>query len=123
MRPHPALAQVHEAQQGVDQVVVGAQLQRVGTCARQAFTQRGLAVGGQLGKAAAKTRVVCVHLQLLAAFGIAQRDQAHVGQLQLQRVEQAHGHHVMPLGQLGQGLFPAGRADEVGHHKHGGPAL
>lgn len=107
--PHAVPAQVHEAQQCIHQVVVGAQLQGVGTGLGQALAQHGLALGRQAGKAVAKAAVMRVHLQLLAALGVAQRDQAHVGQLQLQRIEQAHAHHVMPAGQLGQGFSQPGR--------------
>ncbi len=75
--------------------------------------------GRDAGKALAKAAVVCVHQQLLAGFGVAHREQAQIGQLQLQRVEQAHGHHIVPPRQLTQRLLPAGLADEVGQHEHG----
>ena len=79
--------------------------------------------GGDAGEALAEARVVRVDHHLLAGLGVAQGEQAEVGQLELQRVEHAHGHHLVALRQLRQRLFPAGLADEVGHHEHGGAAL
>jgi hypothetical protein len=40
--------------------------------------------------------------QLLAGLGIAQRHEAEVGQFELERVEQAHGDHLVALRQLAQ---------------------
>ena len=45
-----------------------------------------------------------------------------LGQLELERVEQAHGNHFMPLHQLAERALPARLAQEVGHHEHGGAA-
>jgi hypothetical protein len=50
---------------------------------------------------------------LFTGLGVADGQQPQVGQLALQRVQQAHSHHVVPPGQLAQGLFPARFADEV----------
>ena len=79
--------------------------------------QVGLVLRGQRGEALAERRVVGVDEQLLAALGVFDRDQAHVGQLQLQRVVQAHGQHLVAARQAAERLFPARRADEVGHHE------
>ena len=61
-----------------------------------------------------------VHHELFAGLGVADGNEAEVGQVEFQRVEQAHGNHIVPAREFAQGLFPAGLADEVGHHEHGG---
>ena len=78
---------------------------------------------GQRPRSACESRVVGVDEQLLAGFGVFHRHQAEVGQLHLQRVEQAHRHHLVALRQPRQRVFPAGLADEVGHHEHQRAAL
>ena len=85
--PAAALAQVGEAQDRVDQVVVGGQLERVDAgAARSAVAQLCLALLGGRGEALAKAAVVRVDEHLLAGLGILHRQQAEVGQLQLQRI-------------------------------------
>ena len=89
----------------------------------QAVAQLRLALRGDAGKPLAETCVVRVHQQLFAGLGVPQRQQAQVGQLQLQRVEHAHGHHLVALRQQGQRALPSRLADEVRHHKHRRAAL
>ena len=99
------------------EVVAGGKFQRVDAGAREGLAQVGLALRGDAREALAKGGVVGVDQHLLAGFGVTDRDQAEVGQLQLHRVEQAHGHHLVALGKQAQGLFPARLADEVRHHE------
>jgi hypothetical protein len=67
-----------------------------------------LALRRALREAAAKAGVVRVHQQLLAGLGIAQGQQAQVGQGALQRVEQAHGQHLVAHGSCASGRSQPG---------------
>ena len=121
--PAALLLQIGEAQDGVDQVIVGGELEGVDARPGQALAQRGLApLGGGL-EALAKAGVVGVDEQLLAGLGIAHGDQADVRQVHLQRVEQAHRGHLVAQRQLAERLLPAGRADEIGDHEDARAAL
>jgi hypothetical protein len=75
-----ALAQIGEADDGLDQVGVGGQLQRVDAGLGQRLAQFGFALGGDAGEALAKAGRAC-RPHLLAGLGVAQRQQAQVGQL------------------------------------------
>jgi hypothetical protein len=50
---------------------------------------------------------VRVHHHLVAGFGVAQCEQAQVGQLQFQRVQHAHGHDFVALRELRQRRVPS----------------
>jgi hypothetical protein len=67
-----------------------------------------LALLGLGGVALAEARVGGVDEQLLAGFGVFHGHQADVGQRHLQRVEQAHRHHLVALRQPRQRTLPAG---------------
>ena len=118
LQPAALAAQGGKAQHRFEQVVVGGQLQRVGAGTRQRVAQRGFARLGLGRVALAEARVGGVDEQLLAGLGVFHRHQAQFGQRHLQRVEQAHRHHLVALRQPRQRVFPAGLADEVGHHQH-----
>jgi hypothetical protein len=92
----------------------------VSTPARASDCRKSASRWAAMRKAFAEAGVVGVDQQLLAGFDVAYGDQAEVGQVQLQRVEQAHGDDFMAACQLAQRFLPAGFGDEVGHHKHGG---
>ena len=90
----------------------------VSTPARARPSRSSLSRCSAAAEALAKAGVVGVDQHLLAGLGVAHGDQAEVGQLQLERVEQAHGDHLVALRQLAERLLPAGLADEVGDDEH-----
>ena len=102
-----ALAHVDEAHDGVHQVGVGGELQRVHAALHQRLAQFGLALGRDACEALAEARVVRVHHHLLAGLGVAQGQQAEVGELQLQRIQHPHRHHFVALRQPRQRALPA----------------
>src|ERR1019366_6853276 len=106
--------QVGEAQDRIDKVVVGGEFERVDAGAREGLAQLGLAPFGRGLKALAKAGVMRVDDELLAGLGILQRHEAEVGQVHLERVEEAHGGHFMALRQLAERRFPPWRTDEIG---------
>ena len=112
--PAALLLQLGEAHDGLDQVVVGAELEGVDAGAAEGFAEQRLASLGGGGEALAKALVVRVDDDLLAGLGVPHRHQADIGELHLERVEQTHRRHLMALRELAERLFPAGRADEVG---------
>jgi hypothetical protein len=112
--PAALLLQVGEAQHRVDEVVVGAELEGVDAGAGERLAQLRLALLGGGGEALAEALVVGVDDDLLAGLGVLHRHQADVGQVHLERVEQAHRRHLVALRELAEGAFPARRADEVG---------
>ena len=65
-----------------------------------------------------KPAVVRVDEQLLAGLGILDDEQAEIGQLHLQRIVEPHRDHVVALGEVGERLGPARRADEIGDDEH-----
>ncbi len=85
---------------------------------RRSPAQVGLARRGELGEAPAKAAVVGVDEQLLAGLGVLHDQQAEVGQRHFHRVVQPHRDDVVPLREVGERLFPARRADEVGDDEH-----
>ena len=66
-----------------------------------------LAPLGGGGEALAKAAVVRVDDELLAGLGVLHRDQAEVGQLHLERVEQAHGDHLVAPRELRRAPAPS----------------
>ena len=60
-------------------------------------------------EALAKTPVVGVDHDLLAGLGVAHRHQADVGQVHLERVEQAHRGHFVALGEVAERRSQPGR--------------
>ena len=119
-RAAAALAHVGEAHDGLDQVVVGREFERVDADLGQRLRAGRPRVRAAMRAKRLRKPASCVSTQqLLAGLGVAQRHQAEVGQFEFERIEQAHRDHVMALRQLRQRLLPAGLADEVGHHEHG----
>ena len=78
------------------------------------WLRAGLALLGGLLEALAELLVVRVHVQLLAGLGIFHDDRADVGQLDLARVPQADGQHLVAPVEQAQRPLPARRADEIG---------
>ena len=64
-----------------------------------------------------------VDIEPLAGLGIFHDHRPDVGQLDLARVEQADGDHLVPSIQQVQRPFPSGNADEVGYEEDQGAAL
>src|SRR5688500_14516614 len=70
---------------------------RVRACRRRpwpASRARCFALRGKAGEALAETGVVGVDPELLAGFGVGERHQAEIGQVELERIEEAHRHHL-----------------------------
>ena len=107
--PAAALAQVGEAQDRVDQVVVGGRARarrrrRRGSAARSSASRRSR--GG--GEALAEAAVVRVDEQLLAGLGVLHHEQAEVGQLHLERIVQPHRDDLVALREAApSGSLPA----------------
>ena len=71
---------------------------------------QGLLPGVDLGvQAAPEQRVAGVDEQLLAGLGVLDEDQPEVGQVELERVDDPDGDHLVPVGQPGQRPLPARR--------------
>ena len=81
---------------------------RVSTPARASASRSvRLALLGGGGEALAEALVVGVDDDLLAGLGVLHRHQADVGQVHLERVEQAHRRHLVALRQLAEGASPS----------------
>ena len=110
-----ALAQVGEAQDRVDEIVVGgrarARPRRLRETPRAAPSR---AASAAASKRLRKAAVVGVDEDLLPGLRILHHEQAEVGQLHLQRIVQPHRDHLVALRELAERLRPAGTADEVG---------
>ncbi|MBS1216774.1 MAG: hypothetical protein H6R20_1748 [Proteobacteria bacterium] len=111
-------AQIGEAQQCVDEVIVGGELQRIDACFAERGAQFDLARARQLREALAEPAIVRVHEHLLARLGVLDHEETQVGQLHLQLIIEAHCDDLVTLGEMRERLGPAGRTDEIGDHEH-----
>ena len=103
-----ALAQVGEAQDRVDQVVVGGRARaRRRRRRRSASRSAASRCCGRGGEALAKAAVVRVDEELLAGLGVLHHEQAEVGQVHLERIVQAHRDHLVALRELAERLAPS----------------
>jgi len=76
---------------------MGRELEGVDAHLRQRIAKLVLAFGGDAGEALAEARVMRVDPELFAGLGIAQGHQAEIGKFELQWIEDADRHHVVPL--------------------------
>jgi hypothetical protein len=90
-----------------------AELERVDAGGGEPLAELVLApLRGRL-EAGTEALVVRVDDDLLAGLRVAHGEQADVGQVHLQRVEEPHGRHLVAAGELAEQALPARRADEV----------
>ena len=80
------------------------------SASRSSVSRRSAAAAKRLRK----PPVVGVDEELLAGLGVLHRHQAEVGQVHLERIEQAHGGDFVALRELAERFVPARRADEIG---------
>src|SRR5215472_69824 len=85
-----ALAQVGKAQDRIDEIVFGRELQRVHAGAPERRAQLSLAPLRRAGEAPAEAAIVRVHEQLLSGLRILHDEQPQIGQLHFERVVETH---------------------------------
>ena len=101
------LAQIGKAQHRVEQVVVRRQLQGVDAGLRERRPQRQVALLDAAPRSACGSAIVRVDDQLLAGLGVLERHQAEVGQIHLERVEQADRDDLVAPRQTRRGPLPS----------------
>ena len=114
-----APAKIHKPDHGIDQHIVGGELQGVHPGAApdsRAATPRAARRSRAYRWRNPVSWVSTSNCSPVSASRTV--DQPHVGQVHLQRINHPHRHHIVALRQLAQGLLPARLADEVGDHKH-----
>src|SRR5262252_771369 len=114
----PTLAQVRKAQDRIDEIILGRELQRVHARAPECSAQLPLAPLCRAGEAPSEAAIVCIHEQLLSGFSILHDEQPQIGQLHFERIVEAHRDDLVPEPETGERLRPARCADEVGHHEY-----
>src|SRR5207253_2577656 len=119
----PPLAQVGEAKDRIDQIVIGAKLEGVHSGLAKRAAQFLLPPFGGCGETLAKAPIVRIDENLLAGFGILNNEEAEIRQLHFQRVVQAHGDNFVASRELRERFRPARRANEIGHEKDKRAAL
>ena len=119
------LAQVGEAHDRVDQVVVGGQARaRRRRRARSAARSSRLALARRSRRSACGSRGrACRRTPARRSRRPAITSRPRSGSSMLQRVVQPHGDHFVALREMRERLRPARRADEVGHDEHERAAL
>src|SRR4051812_45425766 len=80
----PALAQIGEAQDGIDEIVFGRELERVDPGLTEGCAEFALAARGGFRETLSKRAVVRIDEELLARFRILDDEHAHIGQLHLE---------------------------------------
>src|SRR5437763_6883590 len=82
-------AQIGEAQDRIDEIVVGAEFQRIHAGLAKRRAQFFFALFGRRREALTKTAIVRVDEKLFAGFGVLDDEQAEIGQFHFQRIVQA----------------------------------
>ena len=80
------LAQIGKAKDRIDQIVIGAKLERIDAGLAKRAAQFLFAPFSGCGKTLAKAAIVRVDEDLLAGFGILNDEKAEIRQLHLQRI-------------------------------------
>jgi hypothetical protein len=114
-------SQVGEAQDGVSEIVVGGQFQRVDACLPERGADVRLAALGDRGKALPEPAVMGIDQDLVARLRVLHHHHAEIGKLHFQAVVEAHGDDLMAPRELRQRLLPSGQADEVRYHEYQRP--
>ena len=113
------LAQVGEAQDRIDEIVVGRELERVDA----GVGERRAQLLPRASRPAAAKRLrkprSCVSTKSCSPVSASCiTTQPEVGQLHLERIVEPHGDDLVPLREMRERLGPARRADEIGHDEH-----
>ena len=112
--------QIGEAQDRIDDVVLGREFQRIHAGGTEGGAQVFLAFGGHRRKALAKSAIVRVDQHLLACFAVLHEHHPQVRHFHFERIVESHGDHFMPLRELAQRCGPPRRADEIGDDEYDG---